>query len=290
MIEDLDLRKDLVNVAQNVVDHQGEDTHLCGTSLVKLDGALAALPFIGLLVPTEVDVVVTEVTQELRLSGFWPDITGVSVEGFHDTPSEEHLDEDLEGKGIPCGETAWDVLGTWESYSGVGDQVTDNSQHSNTSVLQFNVTETFEVDGITIGNDSQWVPESQWNLGTDLVGEGALRRGQDGGTLSLLGRSKGGGASDKGCKDSGLHGCDLQTKGKLYLVEQQQNLAVPQGKPSFFRFFTSYGEMDLRRDVCVIEVEPIKICSIDEATERRKPHLLIFTSSFVTYETLDSVF
>ena len=155
------LGKDVWNIAQLVVDHQAKDTHLCGTSLVKFDGALFEFPFIGLLVPTEIEESITEVTLEFRCTGFGtPDITGVSVEGFHNTPCEHHLDNDLEGECLPCSPTAWDVFGTWESDTSVGGQVSNNGQHSNTSVLQFDVTETFEVGGITIGNKTQRIPES----------------------------------------------------------------------------------------------------------------------------------
>ena len=37
------------------MDHEAEESHLRGTALVELDGALLLLPLVGLLVPAEVD-------------------------------------------------------------------------------------------------------------------------------------------------------------------------------------------------------------------------------------------
>ena len=58
------LRNDGVNVAQLLVNHKSEDTHLGGTAVVELDGTLLELGFIIKRVPAKVEVSVSEVTRE----------------------------------------------------------------------------------------------------------------------------------------------------------------------------------------------------------------------------------
>merc|ERR1719354_1350184 len=89
------------------------------------------LPVIGLLVPSEVKGSVAEVTLEVSFS------IGVSVTnspwglelilvgGFHHGPGGDHLGPNHTGDGIKGGESGRDVLGSRESDSGGGGQVTN---------------------------------------------------------------------------------------------------------------------------------------------------------------------
>ena len=48
-------RKQVPEVAHELVDHDSGDAHLGSTAVVQLDGALVLLPLVGLLVPAEID-------------------------------------------------------------------------------------------------------------------------------------------------------------------------------------------------------------------------------------------
>ena len=50
------------------MDHQSEDTHLSGTSLVELNSTLLELRFGVKLVPSKVNESISEITRELSLS------------------------------------------------------------------------------------------------------------------------------------------------------------------------------------------------------------------------------
>ncbi len=136
--------KDGVEVTHLFVDHQAQDTHLGGTSIVELDAALGALPLLGLLIPAkveeglllaiEVDLgTIAEVSRELRLVTV--NLGGVTVDHLHGRPGEEHLDPNVEREGAPGGETCGDVLCTGEADAGVRGQVSNNGEHSNATVL-----------------------------------------------------------------------------------------------------------------------------------------------------------
>ena len=46
------------------VDHKSKDSHLCGTAVVELDGTLGKLGLLIKVIPSKVNVSVTEVTNE----------------------------------------------------------------------------------------------------------------------------------------------------------------------------------------------------------------------------------
>lgn len=68
----------------------------------------------------------------------------------------------------------------------LGDQISDNGKHGDTSVLEFDVSESVELFFITIGNKSKGVEETKRSLGTKFVLEGSQR----GGLGRLLGGSE----------------------------------------------------------------------------------------------------
>mmetsp|Transcript_16488 Transcript_16488/g.35926 ORF Transcript_16488/g.35926 Transcript_16488/m.35926 type:complete len:266 (-) Transcript_16488:25-822(-) len=208
-------RKDDINVSELLVNHESEDSHLGGTSVVQFNGSLATLPVIGLLVPSEVKGSVTEVTLEL---GFALGITVTNsprglelilVGGFHHSPGGDQLCPNHTGEVVKGGESTRDVFGSRESDSSSGGQVTNNSKHGNTSVLELDpskAVELFLVGILSIPNDSQRVEESQRCLNTNFSGNIG---GQCGGSGRLLGRSEGSGTCDKGGENSELHDCSL---------------------------------------------------------------------------------
>ena len=142
-------------------------------------------------VPSKVEEVVTEVTNEFS-----------SGDVLHDGKLQETNEKgNLKGtgnrdgeRGIPSvsevgelGSVIGDVSGKVDS--GGVDEVSDNSQHADTSVLDLDVSEAVELFLITIGNKSKGIEESKRSLGTELVFERSHRGGLDG----LLGRSEGSG-------------------------------------------------------------------------------------------------
>ena len=83
-----------VQVAQLVVDHKGQHTHLGGTALVELDGTLGELGLFIKGVPAEVQGSVAEVTNEFSASDV-----------LHDGEFQEaNKGQNLEGTGNRDGE------------------------------------------------------------------------------------------------------------------------------------------------------------------------------------------
>mmetsp|Transcript_1300 Transcript_1300/g.2704 ORF Transcript_1300/g.2704 Transcript_1300/m.2704 type:complete len:217 (-) Transcript_1300:7-657(-) len=200
----LERRNDLV--AQLFVDHQTQDTHLGSTSIVQFNSTLLHLPFISLLVPSEINESVAEVTNEFTSSPARVDSHGVllvAVGSFHGGPGGNHLGPDHARGGRQGGKTSWDFFSTRESDSGIGGQVTNNSKHGNASVLEFHPAKTVEFILVDIGRHSHGVEESQRHLGSQLLGEVSVQGGR--GLASLLGRSESSGGSQEGSKDGRFH-------------------------------------------------------------------------------------
>ena len=63
-IRNNNLREEVIDVSELVVDHESEQTHLGGTSLVKLKGTLGHLGLSVKGVPAKVEGVIAEVTNE----------------------------------------------------------------------------------------------------------------------------------------------------------------------------------------------------------------------------------
>jgi hypothetical protein len=92
--------------------------------------------------------------------------------------------------------------GTGKVDSGSVDEVSNNSKHTDTSVLDLNITEAVELLLVSIGDKAKGIKESKWGLSSELVLE---RHAQSRGAGLLLGRGKGGSRGNKGGEDSGLH-------------------------------------------------------------------------------------
>ena len=191
--------------AQLVVNHKGQHTHLGSTALVELDGTLLQLGRLIERVPSEVNGSVSEVT-------------GVLVSGSFDVPHDSKLKEANEGKNLACAgkgngeggipsvskirELGSGVVNvSWKVDSGGVDQVSDNTKHTDTSVLDLDVSKTVELLLVAIGNNSKRIEESKRRLGT----KGLLEGVQGGGGGGLLGGGESRGGGDKGGKDGSLH-------------------------------------------------------------------------------------
>jgi hypothetical protein len=193
-----------------LVDHESEDSELGGTSVVQLNGTLLELLLFGEVVPSEVDVSVTEVTDEL-VSGSG-DVTHEGA--LEDSNGGNHLDKSSGGDGVGSeegGDTVGvrvervsgvvDVSGKVES--GTGGDLSKEGKHTDASVLDLDVTKTAEAVFLSIsGEHTEGVEESKRSLGTELVLEG---RSQSGGGCLLHGRGESGGRGQKGCEDGELH-------------------------------------------------------------------------------------
>jgi hypothetical protein len=189
------------------VDHKSQHTHLGGTSLVQLNGTLGKLGLLVERVPSKVEGVVAEVTNELS-----------SGDVFHDGKLQgTNEKEDLKGsgngdggRGIPSvtkirelGSVVRDISGKVDT--GGVDQVSDNTKHTDTSVLDLDISETVELLLVTIGDKAKRIEEAKRILGTKFVLEGR----KAGGGLSGLGGGKGGGAGDKGGNNGGFLVCTI---------------------------------------------------------------------------------
>jgi hypothetical protein len=201
-------RKDSVNVTQLFMDHKSKNAHHGGAALVQFDSVLTCLLLIRERIPTEVDEVVTEVT-----GGF--STHPVSHEGcFQKSDEEKDLQKSFFRDRGQRGKSTWDVrkFGSREvnvsrqTVSADSGDVTSESKLGDTSVLEFDETESLEPSLISVLEQIKRVVESEGFHGTNLVFErhvGGDRTGR------LLGRSEGSRRSDDGGDDDRLHGVDV---------------------------------------------------------------------------------
>ena len=192
------------------MDHESDDSEHGGTSVVQLDGTLLKLGLFIKVFPSVVEVSVTEVTWEFRIHSW-----DLAHDGtLKDTNEGDELDNSG-GGDVVGSEDGTNTVGervegvsrvvdvSWKVESSTGGDLTKEGQHTDASVLQFDVTKTFEslLGGIT-GEHTERIVESKWWLNTKLFLEGS----QGGGLgCCLLSRCEGTGGGDKGCKDGELH-------------------------------------------------------------------------------------
>jgi hypothetical protein len=195
-----------------LVNHKSEDSSLGGTAVVELDGTLGHLLVLVKIVPSEVDVSVTEVTDEF-VSGTW-DVT--HERAFQPSDEGNHLDDSGGGDGIRSGDGGDTVGERVERVTGVvnvsgkvdsstGDDLSKEGKLTDTSVLELDVTKTVETVLVGVREHSHGVPKTERGLGT----EGFLELGEDrGGLGGLLGRGESSSGGDEGGDDGGLHDVD----------------------------------------------------------------------------------
>jgi hypothetical protein len=188
--------------------HESQNTHLGGTAVVELDATLSQLGRRIEFVPAKVNEAVTEVANEF-VSSSWH---GLHEANFHGENEEKDLGNTGSRDGAQRSEAIRDV---GKFQSGVVNvsretdavlrrEVSNNSNHGDTAVLDLNVSETVEPFLVTVGNQAEGVEEAKRNLGTELVLEGHV--GGDRGTGGILGRGESGGGGDDGGDDDRLHG------------------------------------------------------------------------------------
>jgi hypothetical protein len=207
-----------------LVNHKSENSHHGGTAVVKLDGTLLKLGLLIKVIPAEVNVSVTEVTDVLVSSS-----GNITHEGaLKDSNEGNDLNKSGSGDGVGAeegGNTVGEgvegvssvVDGSGKVDSGTGHNLSKEGKLSNTSVLDLNVTETVEaLLGAVSRKHTEGIEESKRRLGTELVLEGTKR----GGGLASLGRGEGGSAGDKGGNDGGLHFDCIDPKAKEQLLDK----------------------------------------------------------------------
>jgi hypothetical protein len=191
------------------VNHKSKNSHHGGTSVVQFNGTLLKLGLFIKVIPSEVDVSVTEVTGEFGKS--W----NLTHEGaFEDSNEGDHLHNSRGGDVVvsedgsnSIGERVEGVTslvdGSWKVDSGTGGDLAKEGQLTDASVLDLDVTKTFEsfLGGIT-REKTERIEEAKRRLGTKFALERVVQGGAGGG---LLRRSECSGGGDKGGKDGGLH-------------------------------------------------------------------------------------
>jgi len=192
-----------------LVDHKSEDTEHGSTAVVQLNSTLLKLGLFIKVIPAEVDVSVTEVTNVFISSS-----GNITHEGnLQQSDEGDDLALSLEGDGIrsdqggnTVGEGVEGVSGvvdvSGEVDSGTGDDLAKEGKLSDTSVLDLNVTEAVEtLLGAVSGEHAEGVEESKRRLDTELILEGV----EGGGGGLVLGRGESGSGADKSSDDGRLH-------------------------------------------------------------------------------------
>ena len=186
------------------MNHKGKDSHLSGTSVVKLNSTLGGLGLLVEGVPSEVKCTVTEVTREFSLTSdilHYSKLQESNEQKDLQKTSRRNLGKsgDTGGDGVEAGSRVVNVSRKTDTSG--GDDVSKYGKHGNTSVLELDVTKTVETLLIGILEHAKRIVESKRSLGTNLRLEGL-----DGGLgVGNLGRGKGSGRGDKGGGDGGLH-------------------------------------------------------------------------------------
>ena len=121
-----------------LVNHKSEDSHHCGTSVVKLNSTLLKLGLFIERIPSEINEAVTEVTNEFVLSG-----NILHDEKLEESNEEKNLEgsinRNIEGASPSIsdirelGTISGDVSGKVDSSA--GDDVTQEGKLGDTSVL-----------------------------------------------------------------------------------------------------------------------------------------------------------
>jgi hypothetical protein len=192
-----------------LVYHKSKDSHLGGTSVVELDGTLGELLLLAECVPSEVDVSVSEVADEL-VSGSW----NILHEGaLKDSDEGDDLDKASSRDGVRA-EKGGNTVGvrvervsgvvnvSWKVDSGTGDDLAEEGKLADTAVLDLDVSEAVEASLVLTGELSEGIEESKRSLGAELILEGHAGGNRG---LGLCSRREGSGGGEEGGKDNELH-------------------------------------------------------------------------------------
>lgn len=159
-------------VAELFVDHDSEDPYHGSTSVVELDGPLAALPLVGLHVPPEIDDTVPVVPRKLggplqirHKKGQEPDRPQRQGERPPDLPQESiQFVNGLEAKGR--------VLHAREPGSRGGHQPAADGQHADPAVAELDLPQVVKVLAVTVRGQTDGIPVPVGGGGTKVVHEG----------------------------------------------------------------------------------------------------------------------
>mmetsp|Transcript_9678 Transcript_9678/g.14195 ORF Transcript_9678/g.14195 Transcript_9678/m.14195 type:complete len:210 (+) Transcript_9678:312-941(+) len=174
-----------------LVNHKSKNSHHSSTSVVKLDSTLLKLGLFIKVIPSEVNVSVTEVTNEL-VSGSW----NITHEGALKESNEgNNLNKSSSWDGVWSDKSSNSVRegvegitsvvdASWKVKSSSGYNLSEESKLTDTSVLDLNVTKAVEslLAAVTV-EETERIEESKRRLSTKLVLE-SLQGGTGLGTLS----------------------------------------------------------------------------------------------------------
>ena len=212
--DDLHLSDDGEESSEFLMDHESEDSHHGGTTVVQLDGTLGQLGLLVEGVPAEVDGAVAEVADEFVLAS----------DVLHDSELEEsnegeNLGKAGRGDGIRAeeGGNAVGVGGEGMSRvvdvarevdAGAGHDLAKEGELADPSVLELDEAEAVESLLVGVIEQAEGIEEAERRLGSELGLEGVEGRGG-------LGHGSGGergGRADKGSENGGLHVCKGKNK------------------------------------------------------------------------------
>ena len=170
------MRKNQVEVAELLVDHDTKDAHLGGASVVQLDGALLHLRRVAQLAPSEVQGTIAEVSHEFGgavTEGVLVHPPGslvlILVGGLHHCPRGDHLRPDHAREVVEGGESRRDVPGSRKAHAGVRDEVSGDGEHGDAAVLELDPAEAVEVLLVAIGDAPEGIEEAEGGLGAELL-------------------------------------------------------------------------------------------------------------------------
>jgi len=201
------------------VDHASEDTEHGGTSVLDLDieGAVAFLGVfdLGLEWVSSRDGVGGSIVTSWKILGSSGVFAGRHGDNIGESGEQDNLD-DSEGRNGGNGRESHTVVedrgernislkieGSGEGDSEFLDQHTNEGNHGDASVLDFDGTTAGEGFGI-LGKSKRIEKVKRTRVDSESIG-GSVVTVDGGGDTRLLGRGKGGGGGGKGGKDDKLH-------------------------------------------------------------------------------------
>mmetsp|Transcript_15103 Transcript_15103/g.32964 ORF Transcript_15103/g.32964 Transcript_15103/m.32964 type:complete len:224 (-) Transcript_15103:53-724(-) len=169
-------------VVQLLVDHQGQDAHLGGAAVVQLDGLAAVHGVVGVLgLALGLDVLLD--LGEAKLDG---------------TDGQEGDGKAGGGEGVEDGKAGLDLVGAeGHASTGGGHDVAEDGEHGDAAVLVLDGAEAVEALLVSVGEETQRIPEAEGGLGAD----GVLEAHAQGGCGGDLARGGEGGGADEGSED-----------------------------------------------------------------------------------------
>jgi len=134
-----------------LVNHQSQNSHHSGAAVVKLNTSLEELFLLSERVPSEVDPSIAEVTDELVSSS----LNVLHEEKLHQSNQGEDLGESLNRDGVGAEKGGKTVRVVFAHVSGkvnlvvpvetsTGVDISEETKHGNTSVLDLDVTKSVE--------------------------------------------------------------------------------------------------------------------------------------------------